>query len=94
MRKLMNRLRDLAVDGALLALPLGAVAYLLHKVIGLLSELLAPIAPRFFRRAACWESRRSTSRQSLCSWSRWSFSARSPARPWGGASRRRSRRWS
>ncbi len=44
MRKLMNRLRDLAVDGALLALPLGAVAYLLHKVIGLLSELLAPIA--------------------------------------------------
>jgi uncharacterized membrane protein len=40
----MNRLRDLAVDGALLALPLGAVAYLLHKVIGLLSELLVPIA--------------------------------------------------
>jgi len=40
----MNRLRDLAVDGALLALPLGAVAYLLHKVIGLLGEVLAPIA--------------------------------------------------
>ena len=40
----MNRLRELAVDGALLALPLGAAAYLLYKVIGLLMKLLAPVA--------------------------------------------------
>ncbi len=40
----MNRLRDLLVDGALLALPLGAAAYLLYKVIGLLKKLLTPVA--------------------------------------------------
>lgn len=38
----MNRLRDLLIDGVLLALPLGAVAYLGHKMIGLLAPLLAP----------------------------------------------------
>jgi uncharacterized membrane protein len=40
----MNRLRDLLVDGVLLALPLAAAAYLLYKVIGLLKKLLAPVA--------------------------------------------------
>jgi uncharacterized membrane protein len=40
----MNRLRDLLIDGALLALPLGATAYLLYKIIGLLKKLLAPVA--------------------------------------------------
>ena len=41
---LMNRLRDLLIDGMLLALPLGAAGYLLHKVIGLLIDVLAPVA--------------------------------------------------
>lgn len=40
----MKRLRDLLVDGMLLALPLGAAAYVLYKAIGLLTKLLAPIA--------------------------------------------------
>ena len=40
----MNRVRDLLVDGLLLALPLGAAAYLLHKAIGVLSKLLIPVA--------------------------------------------------
>jgi len=40
----MNRIRDLLADGLLLALPLGAAVYLLHKVIGLLSKLLVPVA--------------------------------------------------
>jgi uncharacterized membrane protein len=40
----MKRLRDLAVDGLLLALPLGAAAFLLHHAIRLLVEVLAPIA--------------------------------------------------
>jgi uncharacterized membrane protein len=40
----VNRLRDLLVDGALLALPLGAAAYLLFKVIVLLKKLLGPVA--------------------------------------------------
>ena len=40
----MNKLRDLLIDGVLLALPLGAAAYLLHKTIGLLVPLLAPAA--------------------------------------------------
>jgi uncharacterized membrane protein len=35
-------LLHLLVDGALLALPLGAAAFLLHKVVGLLTLLLAP----------------------------------------------------
>ena len=39
-----NKLRDLLADGLLLALPLGAAAFLLHKVIGLLSKLLVPVA--------------------------------------------------
>jgi uncharacterized membrane protein len=38
----MNKLRDLLIDGVLLALPLGAVAYLLHKMVGLLVPLLKP----------------------------------------------------
>ena len=38
----MNKLRDLLIDGALLALPLGAVAYLLHRTVGLLVPLLTP----------------------------------------------------
>ena len=57
----MNRMRDLAVDGALLALPLGAVAYLLHKVIGLLASSWRRSAT-CSRRVTCWASRRSTSR--------------------------------
>jgi len=40
----MNKLRDLLIDGVLLALPLGAAAYLLHKMIGLLVPLLSPAA--------------------------------------------------
>lgn len=40
----MNKLRDLLIDGVLLALPLGAVAYLIHKVIGMLVPLLMPAA--------------------------------------------------
>jgi uncharacterized membrane protein len=38
----MKRLRDLLADGLLLALPLGAAAYLLYKAFGLLSKALAP----------------------------------------------------
>jgi uncharacterized membrane protein len=40
----MNKLRDLLIDGVLLALPLGAAAYLVHKMIGLLVRLLEPAA--------------------------------------------------
>jgi uncharacterized membrane protein len=40
----MSKLRDLLIDGALLALPLGAAAYLLHKLVGLLAPLIAPAA--------------------------------------------------
>lgn len=40
----MNRVRDLLADGVLLALPLGAAAFLLYKAIGLLSKLLLPAA--------------------------------------------------
>jgi uncharacterized membrane protein len=39
---MFGRLRDLLVDGVFLALPLGAAAFLLHKVIGLLIKLMAP----------------------------------------------------
>jgi uncharacterized membrane protein len=39
----VQKLRDLFVDGLMLALPLGAAAYLLYKVIGLLSKLLMPV---------------------------------------------------
>jgi len=38
----MNKLRDLLIDGVLLALPLGAAAYLVRKVVALLVPLLAP----------------------------------------------------
>jgi uncharacterized membrane protein len=38
----MKQLRELLADGLLLALPLGAAAFLLNKVIGLLSKALAP----------------------------------------------------
>jgi uncharacterized membrane protein len=41
---MMNRLRDLLIDGVLLAIPVGATAYLLYKVIGALRPLLAPAA--------------------------------------------------
>ena len=40
----MNKLRDLLIDGVLLALPLGALAYLVHKMVGLLVPMLAPAA--------------------------------------------------
>jgi uncharacterized membrane protein len=40
----MNKLRDLMIDGVLLALPLGAAAYLLRKMIGVLVPLLTPAA--------------------------------------------------
>jgi uncharacterized membrane protein len=40
----MNKLRDLLIEGILLALPLGAAAYLVNKMIGLLVPLLAPAA--------------------------------------------------
>jgi uncharacterized membrane protein len=36
----MNKLRDLLIDGVLMALPLGAAAYLVHKMVALLSPLL------------------------------------------------------
>ena len=38
----MNKFRDLLIDGVLMALPLGAVAYLLHKMVGALVPLLKP----------------------------------------------------
>lgn len=41
---MIKRLRDLLVDGMLLALPLGGAAYLLYKVINLLIRLLAPVS--------------------------------------------------
>jgi len=41
---MIKRLRDLLVDGMLLALPLGGAAYLLYKAISLLIRLLAPVA--------------------------------------------------
>ncbi len=40
----MKRLRDLLVDGMLLALPLAAAAFLLREAIGRLVHLLAPVA--------------------------------------------------
>ena len=40
----MNKLRDLLIDGVLLALPLGAAAYLVRKVVLLLVPLLTPAA--------------------------------------------------
>jgi uncharacterized membrane protein len=40
----MNKLRDLLIDGVLLALPLGAAAYLVRKVVAALVPLLAPAA--------------------------------------------------
>ena len=40
----MSRFRNLLVDGILLALPLGAAAYLLYKAISLLKSLLVPVA--------------------------------------------------
>jgi uncharacterized membrane protein len=40
----MNRLRDLLVDGLLLAIPLGAAGFLLKKAIALLSRFLVPVA--------------------------------------------------
>ena len=40
---MMNRLRDLLVDGILLALPLAATAYLLHRLFGSLLDVLSPV---------------------------------------------------
>ena len=40
----MSRLRDLLVDGILLALPLGVAAFLLHRVVGALIGVMAPVA--------------------------------------------------
>ncbi len=40
----MNKLRDRLIDGVLMALPLGAVAYLVLKVVGVLVPLLKPAA--------------------------------------------------
>ena len=41
---MMNRLRDLLVDGVLLALPLGIAAFLLRRVVGALITVMAPVA--------------------------------------------------
>jgi uncharacterized membrane protein len=40
---MLNRLRDLLIDGILLALPLAATAYLLHKLFGSLLQVLSPV---------------------------------------------------
>ena len=40
----MNRLRDLLIDGVLLALPLGAAAYLVRKLVAALVPALTPAA--------------------------------------------------
>jgi uncharacterized membrane protein len=40
---MLNRLRDLLIDGVLLALPLAATAYLLHKLFGSLLLVLSPV---------------------------------------------------
>ena len=41
---MMNRLRDLLVDGVLLALPLGIAAFLLRRVASALISVMAPVA--------------------------------------------------
>lgn len=41
---MMNRLRDLLVDGLLLAIPLGAAGFLLKRAVALLSHVLVPVA--------------------------------------------------
>jgi uncharacterized membrane protein len=41
---MLNRLRDLLIDGVLLALPVGAAAFLLHKVVAAARDVLAPVA--------------------------------------------------
>jgi uncharacterized membrane protein len=41
---MLNRIRDLLVDGILLALPVGLAAFLLHKVVGTLIGVMAPVA--------------------------------------------------
>ena len=40
----MNKLRDLLIDGVLLALPLGAAAYLVRKLVAALVPVLMPAA--------------------------------------------------
>ena len=42
-RIMMNRLRDLLIDGVLLALPVAATAYLLQKLFGSLLHVLSPV---------------------------------------------------
>jgi uncharacterized membrane protein len=41
---MLNRLRDLLIDGILLALPVGAAAYVLYKMVSLLAHVLVPIS--------------------------------------------------
>jgi uncharacterized membrane protein len=41
---MMNRLRDLLVDGVMLALPLGIAAFLLRRVVSALISVMAPVA--------------------------------------------------
>ena len=41
---MMSRMRDMLAEGLLLALPLGAAAYLLHKVFGILMKVVSPVA--------------------------------------------------
>lgn len=41
---MMNRLRDLLVDGVLLALPVGLAAFLLQKVVRTMIGIMAPVA--------------------------------------------------
>jgi uncharacterized membrane protein len=41
---MMNRVRDLLVDGVLLALPLGVAAFLLRRVVGTVIGVMAPVA--------------------------------------------------
>jgi uncharacterized membrane protein len=41
---MMNRLRDLLVDGILLALPLGVAAFLLRRFVGALISVMTPVA--------------------------------------------------
>lgn len=40
---MLNRLRDLMIDGVLLALPVAATAYLLQKLFGSLLHVLSPV---------------------------------------------------
>jgi uncharacterized membrane protein len=41
---MLNRLRDLLIDGILMALPIAAVVYLAYQAVGLLLKVLAPVS--------------------------------------------------